>query len=121
MNVGIDLYRAGVFEKYSTKVLGTDIDTIIATEDREIFSQKLATINETLALSYTANTVEEAVVVAYKIGFPILVRAAFALGGLGSGFADNEEQLRDLAQKGEWHIRGREGRGIYGEGGEGYV
>ena len=99
LNVGIELWKKGVFEKYNCKVLGTPIETIIATEDREIFSQKLQAINERLALSYSAVNIEEAVECAKKIGFPVLVRAAFALGGLGSGFADDEEQLRELAQK----------------------
>lgn len=99
LNVGIDLWRAGVFERYNCRVLGTSIETIIATEDREIFSQKLKEINETLALSYSATNMEEAVEVAHKIGFPVLVRAAFALGGLGSGFAENEGQLREQCAK----------------------
>ena len=99
LNVGIELYRAGVFEKYNCKVLGTPIDVIIATEDREIFSQKLLEINETLALSYPATNIEESVIVAKKIGFPVLVRAAFALGGLGSGFAEDEAQLREQCAK----------------------
>jgi len=99
LNVGIELWRTGVFQKYNCKVLGTSIDTIIATEDREIFSQKLHTINERLALSYSATNVQEAVDAAHKIGFPVLVRAAFALGGLGSGFAETEEQLREQVSK----------------------
>lgn len=99
LNVGIELYRTGVFEKYNCQVLGTSIDTIIATEDREIFSQKLLEINETLALSYSATNIEESVTVAKKIGFPVLVRAAFALGGLGSGFAEDEAQLREQCAK----------------------
>lgn len=99
LNVGIELYNAGVFEKYNCQVLGTPIDVIIATEDREIFSQKLQAINETLALSYSATNIEDAVTVAKKIGFPVLVRAAFALGGLGSGFAEDEAQLREQCAK----------------------
>lgn len=99
LNVGVALYKAGVFEKYNCRVLGTSIDTIIATEDREIFSQKLKEINETLAESQSATNVEEAVSAAHKIGFPVLVRAAFALGGLGSGFADTEAQLREQCAK----------------------
>lgn len=99
LNVGIELWKRGVFQKYGCRVLGTPIETIIATEDREIFSRKLQDINEKLAVSYSANNIEEAVNVAHKIGYPVLVRAAFALGGLGSGFADNENQLRELAQK----------------------
>jgi carbamoyl-phosphate synthase/aspartate carbamoyltransferase len=79
LNVGIALWRAGVFEKYNCKVLGTPIETIIATEDREIFSQKLHDINERLAVSEAATNIEDAVAAAKKIGFPVLVRAAFAL------------------------------------------
>lgn len=99
LNVGIELWKMGIFEKYNCKVLGTPIETIIATEDREIFSQKLHSINETLAVSQSATTVEEACAVAAKIGYPVLVRAAYALGGLGSGFAENEAQLRDQCAK----------------------
>lgn len=99
LNVGIDLYRKGIFKKHNCQVLGTSIDTIIATEDREIFSKKLLAINETLALSYSATTILEAVEVSKKIGFPVLVRAAFALGGLGSGFAEDEAQLREQCAK----------------------
>lgn len=75
LNVGIELYRAGLFEKYNCRVLGTSIDTIIATEDRQIFSKRLLDINETLAISQSATTVEDAVRVAKEIGFPVLVRA----------------------------------------------
>lgn len=99
LNVGIELWNAGVFQKYSCQVLGTQIDTIVATEDREIFSRHLKKIGETLALSFSATNVEDAVKAAYIIGFPVLVRAAFALGGLGSGFAENEAQLREQCSK----------------------
>ena len=99
LNVGIELYKAGIFEKYACQVLGTPIDTIIATEDRELFSKHLEGINETLARSESASSVEEAVEVAHRIGFPVLVRAAFALGGLGSGFAENESELRTQCAK----------------------
>lgn len=99
LNVGVKLFEAGDLAKHNVRVLGTQIPVIIATEDREIFSTKLAEIDETLALSYPASTVDEACEGAAKIGYPVLVRAAFALGGLGSGFADNETELRDLAEK----------------------
>ena len=69
------------------------------TEDREVFSEKLKEINETIALSYSATNIEEAKEAANKIGFPVLIRAAFALGGLGSGFAHNEEELCEMAAK----------------------
>ncbi len=99
LNVGIELAKNNVFEKYNCQVLGTPIDVIIATEDREIFSEKLKEINETLALSYPATSVTEALEVAEKIGYPVLVRAAFALGGLGSGFANNPTELKDQCSK----------------------
>ena len=99
LNVGIELYNSGELKKHNVEVLGTPIPTIIATEDREIFSTKLAEINETLALSYPATNIEEAKEAAAKIGYPVLIRAAFALGGLGSGFAHNDTELVQLAEK----------------------
>ena len=99
LNVGIQLWNCGFLQEHNVKVLGTQIDVIEATEDREIFSQKLKEINETIALSYSASTIEEAKVAANKIGYPVLIRAAFALGGLGSGFAEDEEELVLLASK----------------------
>ena len=99
LNVGIKLHNSGVLKKYNVEVLGTQIPVIEATEDREIFSQKLKEIGETIALSYSATTMEEAVEAANKIGYPVLIRAAFALGGLGSGFASDEKELRSLASK----------------------
>jgi carbamoyl-phosphate synthase/aspartate carbamoyltransferase len=99
LNVGIELWKKGVFAKYGCQVLGTPIEVIIATEDREIFSQKLHAIDERLALSYSATDIEQAVDAGRRIGFPVLVRAAFALGGLGSGFAENEDQLREQCSK----------------------
>jgi carbamoyl-phosphate synthase small subunit len=99
LNIGIQLWNSGQLQAANVEVLGTQIPVIEATEDREIFSAKLKEINETIALSYSANTIPEAVEKANKIGYPVLVRAAFALGGLGSGFADNDKELRDLAAK----------------------
>ena len=99
LNVGIELWKSGVFEKHGCRVLGTPVETIIATEDRELFSAHLKNIGETLAVSQSATNMEEAVAAAHAIGFPVLVRAAFALGGLGSGFADTEEQLREQCSK----------------------
>ena len=99
LNVGVKLFEAGDLARLNVRVLGTQIPVIIATEDREIFSEKLAEINEALALSYPATTVDGACDAAARIGYPVLVRAAFALGGLGSGFADDEAELRDLAEK----------------------
>lgn len=99
LNVGIELWKTGQLQEAGVEVLGTQIPVIEATEDREIFSQKLKEIGETIALSYSATTIDEAVVVANKIGYPVLIRAAFALGGLGSGFASNDEELRSMAAK----------------------
>ena len=97
LNVGVELWRTGRLQKAGVEVLGTQIPVIEATEDREIFSEKLKEIGETIALSYSATNIDEAVVAANKIGYPVLIRAAFALGGLGSGFAENETELRSLA------------------------
>lgn len=99
LNVGVELWNTGQLQAEGVEVLGTQIPVIVATEDREIFSQKLKEIDETIALSYSATTVDEAVVAANKIGYPVLIRAAFALGGLGSGFVDNDAELKDMALK----------------------
>jgi len=99
LNVGMELEKSGALKEHNVRVLGTQISVIEVTEDREAFSATLAEINESAALSYSANDEEEAVAAATKIGYPVLVRAAFALGGLGSGFASNEKQLRKLVKK----------------------
>jgi len=99
LNIGIKLWNSGELQAAGVEVLGTQIPVIEATEDREIFSAKLKEIDETIALSYSANNIPEAIVAANKIGYPVLVRAAFALGGLGSGFAENDKELKDLAAK----------------------
>jgi carbamoyl-phosphate synthase/aspartate carbamoyltransferase len=99
LNVGMQLYNAGVFEKYNVDVLGTPIPVIDSTEDREKFAEKLAEIGESAALSYSANDMKQALEAAEKIGYPVLVRAAFALGGLGSGFAANPTEMEVLVKK----------------------
>lgn len=97
LSVGIELESE--FEELGVKVLGTPIETIITTEDRELFARSMESIGEKCAKSASANNVEEALKAVKDIGFPVIVRAAYALGGLGSGFAENEEQLIDLCNK----------------------
>ena len=99
LNCAVDLYHAGIFDKYNVKVLGTQIKSVIETEDRQLFSDKLNEINEKIAESYTAETIEEAVVAAQKTGYPLMIRSAFALGGLGSGICKDEAHLRENAKK----------------------
>ena len=97
LQVGIQLKDE--FESLGVKVLGTPIDTIITTEDREMFARSMDSINEKCAKSASASTLEESLQVVENIGFPVIVRAAYALGGLGSGFADDMDQLKDLCTK----------------------
>ncbi|XP_052761178.1 CAD protein-like isoform X2 [Mya arenaria] len=97
LNCGIQLTNSGILDKYNVRVLGTQVKSIEWTEDRKVFSEKMAEINEHVAPSEAAYSVEQAVEAAGRLGYPVLVRAAFALGGLGSGFADNEEELISLA------------------------
>ena len=99
LNCGVELYNSGILEELNCRVLGTPVEAILATEDREIFNQKLTEINEKIAEGQTACTVDEAVAAAEKIGYPVILRAAFALGGLGSGFATDEASCRALAEK----------------------
>ncbi|GAB7346904.1 hypothetical protein MBLNU459_g1977t1 [Dothideomycetes sp. NU459] len=97
LSVGIQLKDE--FEGLGVKVLGTPIDTIITTEDRELFARSMESIGEKCAKSASACTIEEAMAAGKEIGYPLIVRAAYALGGLGSGFAESDEQLRDLCNK----------------------
>jgi carbamoyl-phosphate synthase/aspartate carbamoyltransferase len=97
LQVGIQLKDE--FEGLGVKVLGTPIDTIITTEDRELFARSMESIGEKCAKSASANNIDEAMHAVKDIGFPVIVRAAYALGGLGSGFADNEAELLDLCNK----------------------
>lgn len=99
LNCGIELFRRGVFKKYHIKVLGTPVETIIDTEDRDLFVRRLKEIQVKFPRSQAATSVEQAVDVANQLGFPVIVRIAFALGGLGSGVCRNEKQLRLLARK----------------------
>ncbi|CDJ59611.1 hypothetical protein EMWEY_00023470 [Eimeria maxima] len=96
LNCVVELHRSGVLKKYDCQVLGTPIETIISTEDRELFAKKLKEIGEEVAPSAAATNAEEAAAAAAAIGYPVLLRAAFALGGLGSGFAEDEASLRRL-------------------------
>ncbi|MDD3521979.1 MAG: carbamoyl-phosphate synthase (glutamine-hydrolyzing) large subunit, partial [Bacteroidales bacterium] len=99
LNCGVELYRKGVFEKYGVQILGTPIQAIIETEDRELFVRKLDQIGIKTIQSVAVNSIEEARGAARKLGYPVILRAAYALGGLGSGFCDNEEELVVLAEK----------------------
>ena len=99
LNVAVDMYKDGIFDKYGVEVLGTPIDVVIDTEDRQLFSDRLNEINEKIAESYTTTTVAGAVEHAKKVGYPCMIRSAFALGGLGSGICENEAHLRDMAAK----------------------
>ena len=97
LNCGVELYKNGIFEKYNIQVLGTPVQSIINTEDRDIFINKLDEINVSTARSYAVDSIEGAVEAAGKLGYPIIVRAAYALGGMGSGFCNNDEELKGLA------------------------
>jgi len=99
LNCGVELSESGVLARNGVQVLGTSVETIMVTEDRERFSTALTEINEPIATSIAASTVEEALAAADKIGFPVIGRAAYALGGLGSGFANNKEELLTLVEK----------------------
>ncbi len=97
LNCGVALYEKGILEKYDVKVLGTPVQAIINTEDRELFAEMLHDIDVKTPKSVAVGTIEEAMEVVKGIGFPVIVRAAYTLGGLGSGFCSNEEELRNLA------------------------
>ena len=99
LNCGVALYKDGVFEKYGVKVLGTPVQAIIDTEDREIFVHKLNEINVKTIKSEAVENAIDARRAAAELGYPVIVRAAYALGGLGSGFCDNEEELNVLVEK----------------------
>ncbi len=99
LNCGVKLYQDNIFEKYNVQVLGTPVQSIINTEDREIFVDKLDELGIKTPISIACNTLEESKKAAVEIGFPLIIRAAYALGGLGSGFCSNMEELETLAQK----------------------
>ena len=99
LNCGVALYREGTLEKYNVKVLGTPVQAIIDTEDRELFVEKLNQIDVKTIKSEAVENAEDARRAARELGYPVIVRAAYALGGLGSGFCDNEEELDVLVEK----------------------
>ena len=99
LNCGVSLYKDKIFEKYGVKVLGTPVQAIIDTEDREIFVQKLNEIDVKTIKSEAVENAADARRAARELGYPVIVRAAYALGGLGSGFCDNEEELNVLVEK----------------------
>ena len=99
LNCGVALYKEGILEKYNVKVLGTPVQAIMDTEDRELFVQKLNEINVKTIKTEAVENAEDARRAAKELGYPVIVRAAYALGGLGSGFCDNEQQLDVLVEK----------------------
>lgn len=99
LNCGIELYKKGIFLKYGIDILGTPIETIIDTEDRQKFINRLAEVNEKCAPSITVLNMDDAIRAGEKLGYPLLVRAAYALGGLGSGFVNNKGELEKLLEK----------------------
>ncbi|MCQ2139089.1 MAG: carbamoyl-phosphate synthase (glutamine-hydrolyzing) large subunit [Bacteroidales bacterium] len=99
LNCGVELYKKGILEKNGVQVLGTPVQAIMDTEDRDLFIQKLDEIDVKTIKSHAVSSFEEALEAAHELGYPLIVRAAYALGGLGSGFVDNDEQLRALCDK----------------------
>lgn len=99
LNCGVELYQSGVLDKYNVKVLGTPVRAIMDTEDRELFVEKLNEIDVKTIKSEACSNIEQARQAASNLGYPVILRAAYALGGLGSGFCDNEEELNKLAEK----------------------
>lgn len=99
LNCGVELERSGILKKYGVRVLGTPVEAIMNTEDRELFVQRLDEIDVKTINSEACENIEDARRAAREVGYPVIVRAAYALGGLGSGFADNEEELNTLCEK----------------------
>ena len=99
LNCGIELHRSGVLEKYGVRVLGTSVQAIIDTEDRDLFVKRLDEIDIKTIRSHAAESLKEAKSVAREVGYPVILRAAYALGGLGSGFCDDEAELDATARK----------------------
>lgn len=99
LNCGVALYKSGVLEKYGVKVLGTQVKAIMDTEDRDLFIKRLDEIGVQTIKSHAVESMEDACAAARELGYPVIIRSAYALGGLGSGFCDNEEELKRLAEK----------------------
>ena len=99
LNCGVELHKSGVLDKYGVRVLGTPVQAIMDTEDREVFVERLNEIDVKTIKSEACETIEQARKAAAELGYPVILRAAYALGGLGSGFCDNEEELDKLAEK----------------------
>ena len=98
LNCGAEMYTNGTLSKYGVKVLGTSVEAIMNTEDRDLFVKKLDEIDVKTPISEAVTTLEDVVAAAYRIGFPVMIRSAYALGGMGSGICDDEETLRPLAE-----------------------
>ncbi|XP_049658643.1 carbamoyl-phosphate synthase [ammonia], mitochondrial [Accipiter gentilis] len=99
LNCGVELFKKGVLQEYGVKVLGTSVESIMATEDRKLFSDKLTELNEKIAPSFAAESIEDALKAAEKISYPVMIRSAYALGGLGSAICPDKESLLDLGTK----------------------
>jgi len=100
LNLCSELHEKGVLKKFNVELLGTPIEAIIAAEDREAFRSTMKRINEPIPMSASCHSVEEAIEIAYKIGYPVIIRAAYTLGGLGSGIAESQDQLVEIVSKG---------------------
>ncbi|OQR72659.1 CAD protein-like [Tropilaelaps mercedesae] len=99
LNCGVELEQKGVFKKYNVRVLGTPIESIIHSEDRKLFAERVAEIDEQVVPNCAVYTLDEALAAAHRLGYPVLVRGAYCLGGLGSGFANNDADLRALVSQ----------------------
>jgi len=99
LNCGIALHQSGVLAKHGVKVLGTQVQTIIDTEDRQLFSDRINEIGEKIARSFACDTLDEAVAAANEIGYPVMIRSGYSLGGLGSAICKDEAVLRDMGAK----------------------